>query len=412
MKVAFIVNQFPMLSETFILNQATGLIDLGHEVDIFTTYSPDPKNTEKMHSDVTKYHLLEHTFYAQTPPTNRIWRIVLGLWLLLTNFYKAPLTLMRSLNGFKYGWQATSLKLLYAVIPLLDKGSYDVIHCQFATLTFIGAVALPKVGTANAKLVVSCRGHDISAYMEEVSESIHRQIFADGDQFLPNCDFFRDRLLKLGCPPEKITVLRSGIDGDRFIFKPRHPIAGEPIRIVTTGRLTEKKGVEYGIRAIAKLIAAGASVEYYVVGDGPLHKNLQQLIDSLNVDKSVKLLGWMQQQELINILDRSHIFLSPNVTAADGNQDAPVNTIKEAAAMGLPVVSTFHGGIPEVVEDGISGFLVAERDADALAEKLQYLIDHPSIWQAMGEAGRKYVETHYDIHTLNNDLVKIYKSNE
>lgn len=410
MKVAFIVNQFPMLSETFILNQVTGLIEAGHEVDIFTTYSADSKNTEKMHPDVMKYSLLDHTFYAQTPPTNQISRILNGVWLFFSNFYKAPLTLWRSLNIFKYGWQATSLKLLYAVIPLLDKGPYDVIHCQFATLTFIGAVVIPKVGTPNAKLVVSCRGHDISAYMKEVSESIHSQIFAAGDIFLPNCNFFQNRLLKLGCPAEKITVLRSGIDCDRFIFKPRYPKAGEPIRIITTGRLTEKKGIEYSIHAIAKLIAAGNSIEYYIVGDGPLRKHFQQLIHSLNLDHSVKLLGWMQQQELIDKLDRSHIFLSANVTAADGNQDAPVNTIKEALAMGLPVVSTFHGGIPEVVEDGISGFLVKERDADALAEKLQYLIDHPSIWEAMGQAGREYVKTHYDIHSLNDALMNIYHS--
>ncbi len=408
MKVAFIVNQFPMLSETFVLNQATGLIDAGHEVDIFTTYSPDPANTEKMHPDVVKYGLLERVHYAQTPPVKQTERIQEGMRLLATHFPKAPSTLLRSLNSFQYGWQATSLKLLYAVIPFLDKGPYDIIHCQFATLTFIGAIARSKVGTPQSKLVVSCRGHDVSAYLRDVDESIHQQIFAAADRFLPNCDFFKHRLLKLGCPAEKITVLRSGIHCDRFQFTPRSLAADEPVRIVTTGRLTEKKGIEYGIRAIAQLVAAGRAVEYYIVGDGPLYQPLQQLIQDLNVENQVKLLGWMQQQELIEVLDRSHIFLSPNVTAQDGNQDAPVNTIKEAAAMGLPSVSTLHGGIPEVVEDGVSGFLVAERDVDGLVEKLQYLIDHPEIWPEMGQAGRKYVETHYDINKLNQDLLKIY----
>lgn len=410
MRIAFIVNQFPMLSETFVLNQATGLIDLGHEVDIFTTYSADPKNLEKMHPDVVKYHLLDRTHYAHTPPNNQLWRIVLGLWLLLTNFPKAPLALLRSLNISKYGWQATSLKLLYAVLPLLGKGKYDIIHCQFATLTFIADAALPNIRTPNTQIVVSCRGHDISAYMQEVDESVHRQIFAAGDVFLPNCDFFRDRLLKLGCPPEKITVLRSGIACDRFTFQPRFPTTGEPIRIVTTGRLTEKKGVEYGIQAIAILVEAGYSVEYSIIGDGPLRKPLQDLINRLNLTEQVRLVGWMQQQELIHTLDRSHIFLSPNVTAQDGNQDAPVNTIKEALAMGLPVVSTLHGGIPEVVEAGVSGFLVAERDTNALAEKLKYLIDHPQEWHDMGQAGRRYVEAHYDIEKLNALLVKIYQN--
>ena len=115
------------------------------------------------------------------------------------------------------------------------------------------------------------------------------------------------------------------------------------------------------------------------------------------------------QQEIIEILDKSQIFVAPSVTASDGNQDAPINVLKEAMAMGLPVVSTYHGGIPELVEDGISGFLVPERDVDALAEKLGYLIEHPEIWPQMGKAGRAYVEKNYDINRLNDRLVEIYQ---
>ncbi len=97
------------------------------------------------------------------------------------------------------------------------------------------------------------------------------------------------------------------------------------------------------------------------------------------------------------------------MTAQDGNQDAPVNTLKEAMAMGLPVIGTLHGGIPELVKDGVSGFLVPERDADAIANKLSYLIEHPEIWPLMGKAGRTYVESRYDINRLNDELVQIYR---
>ena len=123
----------------------------------------------------------------------------------------------------------------------------------------------------------------------------------------------------------------------------------------------------------------------------------------------VKLLGWKQQQEIVNILDSCHIFMAPSVTGSDGNQDAPVNTLKEAMAMGLPVISTFHGGIPELVEDGISGFLIPERNAEAIAEKLTYLIEHSEIWQQMGASGRKQVETKYDMNQLNDELIEIYQ---
>ncbi|HEY9737804.1 MAG TPA: glycosyltransferase, partial [Trichocoleus sp.] len=81
----------------------------------------------------------------------------------------------------------------------------------------------------------------------------------------------------------------------------------------------------------------------------------------------------------------------------------------EAMAMGLPVLSTFHGGIPELVQDGVSGYLVPERDSEALAARLKDLLDHPERWEAMGQAGRAYVEAHYNIETLNDRLVQVYE---
>ena len=135
----------------------------------------------------------------------------------------------------------------------------------------------------------------------------------------------------------------------------------------------------------------------------------EKLIIELNISSIVKLHGWKQQQEIIEILDKCQIFVAPSVTAADGNQDAPVNTLKEAMAMGLPVISTLHGGISELVEDGVSGFLVPERDADAIAQKLAYLIEHPEVWEGMGKAGRMRVEEKYDMNKLNDELVEIYQ---
>jgi colanic acid/amylovoran biosynthesis glycosyltransferase len=171
----------------------------------------------------------------------------------------------------------------------------------------------------------------------------------------------------------------------------------------------EKKGIEYSIRAIAKLVRTYPQIEYNIIGDGSLMESFQQLIRELALDRIVKLLGGKKQQEVIEILDKSHIFIAPSITAADGDRDAPVNTLKEAMAMGLPVISTYHGGIPELVEHGISGFLVPERDADVIAEKISYLIEHPERWLEMGQAGRARVEEKYDMNKLNDELVSIYQ---
>jgi colanic acid/amylovoran biosynthesis glycosyltransferase len=208
--------------------------------------------------------------------------------------------------------------------------------------------------------------------------------------------------------PHKILVHGSGIDLSKFAFKPRSLAANDQIRLVTTGRLEEKKGIEYSIQAVAEVVKQHPHLEYNIIGDGSLKSSLQELINRLGVSQNVKLVGWKQQAEIIEILDRSHLFLAPCVTAADGNQDAPVNTLKEAMAMGLPVISTYHGGIPELVEDGVSGFLAPERDKEAIAIKLLYLIEHPEIWEQMGMAGRRQVEAKYDMETLNDELNQIY----
>ncbi|KAB8320512.1 colanic acid biosynthesis glycosyltransferase WcaL [Tolypothrix campylonemoides VB511288] len=403
MKIAFIVGPFPVLSETFILNQITGLLVRGHEVHI---YGCKPDDTSKVHPDVEKYQLIERTYYIPEIPKNYFLRFLKGLAFISTNFHHAPL-LLQSLNIFKYGKRAASMRLLYSVIPLLKSQPYDIIHCQFGMYGIEGMI-LRDVGAIKGKLITSFRGYDISWYVKACGEDVYDDLFVKGNFFLANCEFFRKRAIKLGCDEKKIVVHGSGIDCSRFTYKPRYPHP-DGIRIVTTGRLVEKKGIEYAIRAVAKVARLYQNIEYNIIGDGHLKQQLQQVISELNVADKVKLLGWKNQKEIIDILDQAHLFIAPSVTAEDGNQDAPVNTLKEAMAMGLPVIGTLHGGIPELVEDGISGFLVPERDADAIAEKLHYFIEHPEVWEQMGRAGRVYVAEHYDINRLNDELVEIYQ---
>lgn len=405
MRIAFIVTTFPALSQTFILNQITGLIDRGHEVDIFADRADD---TSKMHPDVEKYHLLERTYYLLRTPRNRLLRVFKGFGLLLANYYKDPVVLLRSLNVFKYGKQAESLKLLYVTIPLLRKGPYNIIHCHFGP-NGLKTSLLQDIGALQGKLITTFHGYDMARYLQEVSDRVYDRLFNIGDLFLPISECWKCRLLDLDCQEQKILVHRMGIDSKIFSFTPRRLQAERRVQIVTIARLVEKKGVEYGIRAAAKLAKVNQNIEYNVVGDGPLGEDLQRLIQDLDAGDAVKLLGWKQQQEIVEILNNADILLAPSVTSKDGDQEGTPVVLMEAMAMGLPVVSTQHSGIPELVENGISGFLVPERDVDALVEKLSHLIEHPELWPEMGRAGRAYVEEHYDIDKLNDRLVKIYQ---
>lgn len=140
-----------------------------------------------------------------------------------------------------------------------------------------------------------------------------------------------------------------------------------------------------------------------------MRTQLEELIQKLGVASQVELLGWKQQTEVKEILDRADIFLAPSVTSKQGSQEGIPVALMEAMAMGLPVLSTLHTGIPELVENNVSGFLVPERDVDALAQKLRYLIEHPQLWGQMGKAGHTFVQEDYNIDKLNRQLIKIFE---
>ena len=404
MKIAFIVSEFPSLSETFILNQITGLLDLGYEVEIFSEFNPKEK---KVHSDVEKYRLKDRLHYMLPIPYNKIKRILKAFFLIIKNFHKSPLKILKSLNVFEYGKAALSLRLLYSLIPFLDK-NIDILHCHFGPNGIIG-IYLKKIGISG-KYITSFHGYDVNSYPKIMGENVYNDLFNGGDLFTANTNFTKQQILKLGCQEKKIIVHHMGINLEKFKFFEGKKQSEETIRILTVGRLVEKKGHEYAIKAISKIVKKYNKIEYIIAGEGSLRNELEELVEDLHIKRYVIFLGAVEQKEVLKLYQQAHIFVLPSVTASNGDREGQALVIQEAQAMGLPIVSTLHNGIPEGVLDGKSGFLVPERDVDALTEKLEYLIEHPEIWPDMGQYGRKFVEEHYDINKLNQRLVEIYQN--
>ena len=152
----------------------------------------------------------------------------------------------------------------------------------------------------------------------------------------------------------------------KYSFQAKKLSHGETVKIITVARLVEKKGLEYSIKAVAKVFKSYPNIEYYLVGDGELRPKLLQLIKFLGLGEKVKLLGWMDEEEVRRLYQDTHIFILSSVTASDGDMEGQGLVLQEAQAMGLPVLSTLHNGIPDGVLDGKSGFLVPEKDVDAL----------------------------------------------
>lgn len=380
------------------------MLDRGHDLDI---YALGPQTLTKMHADVLKYKLLERTYYFK-PPANKFWRLVKAIGLLIAYLPQKPIILVRSLNFFKYGKMAGSLKLLYLAAAFVDKKNYDIIHCHFGANGFSGLL-LRRIGAIQGKVIVSFHGHDATRYPNQHVQGFYETLFKEADLFTVNSNFIGQKVSKLGCDQRKIVKLPESLKVAEFIYRERCLPKGNQIQILTVARLVEKKGLEYSIKAVAKVLEKYPNIKYRIAGDGPLRPSLQTLIERLGLEGNIELLGWQSQDEIQQLYADTHIFILASVTANDGDQEGQGLVLQEAQAMGLPVISTLHNGIPEGVLDGQSAFLVPEKDAEALAERLTYLIEHPEIWSAMGQAGREFVEKRFDVDKLNDQLVEIYQ---
>jgi colanic acid/amylovoran biosynthesis glycosyltransferase len=212
---------------------------------------------------------------------------------------------------------------------------------------------------------------------------------------------------KLGCPVGILRKLPVGLDLGEFPFRERSLQPGDTLRLLTVARLTEIKGHEFALRAVAQLRRSIPELRYDIVGDGPLRKPLESLVADLDLNTSVRFHGACAGDEIKRLLAQAHLFLLCSVNVA-GDQEGQGLALQEAQACGLPVVATIHGALPEGILPGRSGFLVPERDDRALAAALNELATQSKTWADMGRVGRAFVEEHYDIRKLNTSLLAIY----
>ena len=405
MKVAYFVGAFPTVSETFVINQIAGMAARGCDVEIFATADA----TAGEPPEAVMQHRLTERLYRLDAPKQGLVRIAQVAWLLLVCGWRAPVVVVRALNVARHGRTAATLGLLYAALVVVRHGKrrFDIVHAQFGTYAML-AMKLIETGALSGKVVVSFRGYDVTKFLRETPHA-YDELFRQGNLFLPVSQAVANRAVAAGCDPAKIEVHHSGIDCAKFRHPQKERGRNESTAVLIVGRLVEKKGIADGIAAIARVVALGRVIHCTIIGDGPLHDALQGQIEELGISAYVRLIGAKRHDEVIEQMARSHILIAPSVTASDGDEEGIPNTLKEAMAMSLPVISTRHSGIPELVEDGVSGYLVRERDVAALADRLTQLVDDPEKCAAMGRRGRDRVEAEFAIERLNDRLLELYR---
>jgi colanic acid/amylovoran biosynthesis glycosyltransferase len=283
----------------------------------------------------------------------------------------------------------------------------DLVICHYGPTGDL-MVRLRSVTRATWPILTFFHGYDLSLLLEKKGTGIYRRLLREGDFFLPVSRFFQKRLVTLGAAPSRMAVHRMGVKVQPEMRASRRAPARarSEFSFLSIGRLVEKKGFEFAIRAIARCREANPELKMSlsIVGEGPLRGRLHEVVESLGLEGTVHFLGSMPREQVVDRLMTANAFLLPSVTTETGDIEGVPVSISEAMAMGLPVISTYHSGIPEIVEHGVNGLLVPERDVDALADAMRRIVRDRSLADRMGRAGREKVERELDLNRWNDLL--------
>ena len=302
-------------------------------------------------------------------------------------------------------WQISKFEL-DSLLRILTKTEAQLLHIYFG---HIGVHLLPLIRAWPKPTIVSFHGADVLVDMNKPAYRRATKEMLDAvRRVLVRSESLRRAVVDLGGDENKIEILRTGIPLDEFPFRERaFPENGE-WRFVQACRLIEKKGVATSLRAFAEFSVRHPGSTITIAGEGPLLDELQALARELKIDKRVSFRGFVSQEQLREILYASHIFLHPSETGRDGNQEGIPNSMLEAMASGLPVFATQHGGIPEAIENGISGVLVAECDHAALAQALLGATQDRHLLARLAQLGSQAVGEKFDQRAQVRRLEEIY----
>ncbi|WP_100487023.1 glycosyltransferase [Sporolactobacillus pectinivorans] len=405
MKILFFVGEFPKLSQTFILNQITGLIDAGHDIKIIAKRSAPG---QRVHADAVSYRLAEKTVYYDKNGKNGKLQKVFSL---IKNFscLSGALLFGKNVTGrvsLKELIRYPNLVFLIRTLSKTDLSDREVILAHFGPNGILARKCI-EMGLLKGRLFTAFHGYDMLRYINEKGKDAYRDLFHSPAVLLPISNFWEKRCIELGADPKRITVHHMGIDLKKFSGYPARP--ERLLRIVSAARFVEKKGLEYGIAAVARLVEKGYNVHYEIAGDGPLKDKLNGLISLRPLADHVHLAGWKTQDEWIEIMKDAQIVLAPSVTADDGDMEGIPVQLMEAMAMEKIVVSTVHSGIPELIHDRENGYLVMEKDAEGLADTIERIMKNTDKWPELVRNARRTVESQCNIVRQNEKLIQIFE---
>ena len=294
-----------------------------------------------------------------------------------------------------------------AIMKAAENSKAKLIHAHFG---YEGVAALPLKRRLNVPIITTFYGGDIRRFVIKKPD-LYKDLIKKGDLFLGISNVMVQDLKKLGFPDEKICLWYLGVKLDTFQPKIKED-NGKKFRFVTVSRFSESKGVQYGLDAFCRVHKRYPDSEYIVAGFGPYEKTLKDLATRLKLKDSVKFINNLECPDPRGVVLRemrdADVLIHPTTPAKKAREGTPLVLI-EAQACGTPCISTDFAGIPEVVIDNKTGFIIPTFNTEKLVEKMIYLMEHPSVRKTFGKAARKHIEKEFDQQRQIKKLVSMYK---
>ena len=375
LRVGYVLKRFPRLTETFILNEMLELERQGAIVEVFSLREP---RDEPRHPDLGKLKARVHYLTSSLPDDPCEGNAFEALW------RGKPVEKARKLRrqGARIAEIATASGL-------------DHLHAHFASDA--ATVALMAGAFAGASVSFTAHARDIyHTYVSpEIDTAVRRAKLAMASFVVTVSDYNVRYLEALSEGRGRVLRIYNGIDTG--VFEPDQGRVRERDLILSVGRLVEKKGLDDLVAACAKLADRGVAFRCLIVGEGPLREELEAQIDALAMGDHVHLLGALAQDEVRALMQRARVMVLPCVVSASGDRDGLPTVLLESLAVGLPAVSTTVSGVPEIIEDGVTGLLVEPSDRNGLAKAVGRLLEDDRLVATLSRAGRHKALEQFDL---------------
>lgn len=293
---------------------------------------------------------------------------------------------------------------------ILSRGHHDVVHAHFGTTALN---ALPLVMRNDLPFVITFHGNDVAVLLGS------QRFNPKNWRYLALRDWLMERADLMLCVSEELCAFVRRMSGRPEAVR-RHPLGidltrytpskveNETPQVIMVGRFTEKKGHAYALQAFDRVIASGRKAHLSFVGNGEREAWCREYVRTHDLERHVTFAGVVTPEEVAKRLSHSDIALVPSVVARNHDREGSPTVAKEAGACCVPVIGTYHAGIPEIVDDGTTGLLVPERHVPALADAMTTLLDDPDLRDAMGRAARKKIEREFNLHRQVDELEDLY----